>query len=89
MEEDLMEEDLVDNLRSMAYIIDESRGKAVVTMLSGSMFDDAANEIEQLRAALHIAAGRLSTLSPLHTGRHPEVTYKDLLQDGIEEARRG
>jgi hypothetical protein len=45
-----MDEDIVDNLRSMAYIIDESRGKAVVTMLSGNMFNEAADEIELLRA---------------------------------------
>jgi len=88
VEEDLMEEDLVDNLRSMAYIIDESRGKAVVTMLSGNMFDEAADEIEQLRASLHIAAGKLSTLPP-YTDWHPEVLYKALIEDGIAEARRG
>lgn len=50
MKKDLVKEDIVDSLRSMVYIIDESKGKAVVTMLSGSMFDDAADEIEYLRA---------------------------------------
>lgn len=45
----MSEENLVDNLRDMAYIIDESQGKAVVTMLSGSMFNEAADEIERLR----------------------------------------
>lgn len=41
--------DIVGNLRDMAYIIDESQGKAVVTMLSGSMLNEAADEIEKLR----------------------------------------
>jgi hypothetical protein len=50
VKKDLVKEDIVDSLRSMVYIIDESKGKAVVTMLSGSMFDDAADEIEYLRA---------------------------------------
>lgn len=40
--------DIVENLRDMAYIIDESQGEAVVTMLSGSMFSEAADEIERL-----------------------------------------
>jgi hypothetical protein len=42
-----VDEDLVD---SLTYIIDESKGKAAVTMLSGSMFAEAADEIERLRA---------------------------------------
>lgn len=45
-------------------------------------------EIHQLRAALQIAAGKLSTLPP-YTDWHPEVIYKALLEDGTQEARRG
>jgi hypothetical protein len=47
-----------------------------------------ACEIERLKAALQIAAGKLSTLPP-YTEWHPEVIYKALLEDGTEEARRG
>ena len=46
----------------------------------------AADEIERLRAALHIAAGKLSTLPP-YTEWHPETIYKALLEDGVEVVR--
>ena len=49
---------------------------------------DASVEIKRLRAALKIAAGKLSTLEPF-TDWHPETIYKALLEDGAEEARRG
>jgi hypothetical protein len=49
---------------------------------------EAADEIERLRAALQIAAGKLSTLPPF-TNWHPEVIYKALLEDGAEEVNRG
>ena len=44
------DDDIVDNLRNMAYIIDKIQGKAVITMLSGSMLNEAADEIERLQA---------------------------------------
>ena len=47
---------------------------------------DAADEIERLRAALHIAAGKLSTLPPFDEW-HPETIYQALLEDGVEEVR--
>lgn len=81
------EENLVDNLRDMAYIIDESQGEAVVTMLSGSMFSEAADEIERLRASLQIAAGKISTF-PEYEDIHPELIFKALIEDG-KEARHG
>ena len=46
----------------------------------------AADEIERLRAALSIAAGKLSTLPP-YTEWHPETIYKALLEDGVEAVR--
>ena len=48
----------------------------------------AADEIERLRAALSIAAGKLSTLSP-YTEWHPETIYKALLEDGAVKVRDG
>ena len=42
-------EDIVQELRGFSYIIKESTGVAVVTMLEGAIFDDAADEIERLR----------------------------------------
>jgi hypothetical protein len=44
--------ELVDDLRAFADIIDESKDKAVVTMLSGSIFSEAAEAIERLTIAL-------------------------------------
>lgn len=46
----------------------------------------AADEIERLREALSIAAGKLSTLPP-YTDWHPETIYKALLEDGVEAVR--
>ena len=43
------DEDIVQELRNFAYIIEESKGVAVVTMLEGAIFDEAADEIERLR----------------------------------------
>jgi hypothetical protein len=45
------DEDIVDVLTDFAYIVDESKGVAVVTMLNGSLFLDAASEIKRLRDA--------------------------------------
>jgi hypothetical protein len=42
--------DLLQELRDFAYIIDETKGSAVVTMLEGKIFNDAADQIEQLRS---------------------------------------
>lgn len=47
-----MTDDIVQQLRDWAYIIEESRDKFAVTMLSGDIFDDAANEIERLRSSV-------------------------------------
>jgi hypothetical protein len=41
-------DNILQNLRDFAYIINESKGSAVVTMLEGFIFDEAADEIEQL-----------------------------------------
>jgi hypothetical protein len=45
-------EDLVESLIAMSEIIDQSRGIASVLMLSGSMFSEAATEIQRLRQQL-------------------------------------
>lgn len=47
-----MNPDIVDELRAFAVIADEVQGKAQLTMLSGDLFDAAADEIERLRAEL-------------------------------------
>lgn len=44
-----MNKDLVAELHDWAYIVDESKGKAVVAMLSGAIFSEAAAEIERLQ----------------------------------------
>lgn len=42
------EEDLVESLLNMGELINQSRGVANVTMLSGSLFLEAAQKIEEL-----------------------------------------
>jgi hypothetical protein len=49
---DLEGEDIVDELRAFAFIVDKAQGVAEVKMLSGSIFLQAAEEIERLREAL-------------------------------------
>jgi len=43
-------DEIVTELRDWAYITDESQGKAALVLLSGDMFTNAADEIEELRA---------------------------------------
>jgi len=44
----MSDKNIVEDLRIMARVVDESQGEAAVTMLSGSLFDEAADEIERL-----------------------------------------
>jgi hypothetical protein len=50
-DEPVEEEDIVQELRNFAYIVKECKGVAVVTLLEGTIFDEAADEIERLRSA--------------------------------------
>jgi hypothetical protein len=65
-----MGDDLVDRLRDTAYEVD--------------VCWEAATEIEQLRAALSLAVGELST-------HHQYTVYSpdQLMQQFLQEARRG
>jgi hypothetical protein len=74
MEQSQSSEDIVQALRDMSFIIDESQGAAVVAMLSGSLFDDAADEIERLLAEVQevwavadVLATRLEAISSGNT----------------------
>jgi hypothetical protein len=46
-----VDEDIVQQLHDWQHIVDDSKGHAVVVMLSGRVFGDAAVQIERLRAA--------------------------------------
>jgi len=48
-DEPVEEEDIVQELRNFSYIVDESKGVAIVTLLEGTIFDAAADEIDRLR----------------------------------------
>ena len=61
-----MTDDIVDDLRDWSTIIDDAQGKAVVSMLSGRIFADAADEIERLRALTDQLAEALETQCALH-----------------------
>lgn len=45
-----MSDDIVTRLRDMAHVIDVAQGKAELVMTSGVMLNEAADEIETLRA---------------------------------------
>lgn len=45
-------EDICEDLRNFAYIVDSSAGLASLVMLDGSIFSEAADEIESLRLRL-------------------------------------
>ncbi len=51
-DEPVEEEDIVQELRNFSYIVKECKGVAVVTLLEGTIFDAAADEIERLRREL-------------------------------------
>lgn len=51
--------DIVSDLRDWAAITDGVQGKAVLIMLSGQVFADAADEIERLRAKVADLTQRL------------------------------
>lgn len=57
-----MDEDIVNELRDWAQIIEGVQGKAKLVMLSGEMFTEAANEIEKLRKTI---AGMEETIEEL------------------------
>lgn len=48
-----MDNDIVQDLRDLATIVDQVQGKYTFTMLSGQIFSDAADEIEQLRSEIN------------------------------------
>jgi hypothetical protein len=45
------QEDIVKDLENWAYIVDQCQGKANLVMLSGHVFQSAADEIKRLREA--------------------------------------
>jgi hypothetical protein len=81
MEPSQYSEDLVESLRDMASIIDESQGTAVVAMLSGDMFSEAADEIARLRHELSTVHDAIDTMEERCTAGI------DRLQEEINELR--
>jgi len=77
-------DDIVQELHDWQHIVDKSRGDAVVVMLSGRVFGDAATEINRLRAALAMAVSELSTHE--HWG---EFDHHEVVDHFMKEARRG
>lgn len=49
--------DIVEELRNWAFVVDKSQSVALVMILSGDVFADAANEIERLRAIVEDLGG--------------------------------
>lgn len=72
-----MDNDIVEDLRCLADIVDESQGIMNMVMVSGSIFREAADEIERLRSTGDALA------NGVRTGR-----YDDAL-DAWEDVRRG
>ena len=91
------EDDIVTELRDWATIVDGVQGKAMIAMLSGSIFAEAADEIEQLEAEL--ASQRLwaelmsgnncyCVSSDVDPGMCAPCAYRLTMRQN-EEARRG
>lgn len=71
--------DIAENLRAFGEIVDGIQGKAILTMLSGDIFIEAADEIDYLRQMCEELAHALTchefcTLD--HTGLHNWNDYK-------------
>lgn len=69
--------DIVDDLIAMAEIIDMAQSRATVTMVSGYLFMDAADEIKRLRARLAAAQAQ------------PHACSTGFFPCWCEEVRRG
>lgn len=76
----LKEESLLHSLENMGYIINDSKGSATVTMLSGDLFIEAADEIKTL---IHLGNNLVNVLkSGSDTGWDNAI---DAWQKHIEE----
>lgn len=53
--------DIVKDLRALAAIVDGAQGKMKMTMTSGRIFNEAADEIEQLRTLGNSLANSIRT----------------------------
>lgn len=59
-----MRDDLVTELEDFAAVVDGCNGKALVTMVSGELFLDAAAEIRYLRGIVSLVRDMLGTGFP-------------------------
>jgi hypothetical protein len=69
--------DILQELRDFAYIIDESKGVAVVTMLESEIFSDAANEIERLRKEVESLNSALDDIADFVNDPQVDERIKD------------
>lgn len=68
--------ELIESLENMAYIINEAQGKAVVTMLNGDLFQEAANEIRELHKTINAAITLLKEKPPYNDlNKHAIYAY--------------
>ena len=75
-----MTNDLVKRLRDFEQWMRDPEDQKFT--LSSDLFDEAANHIEQLEAALRFAAGMISTMPPFDMD-HPEETLEWIMQEGV------
>lgn len=79
--------DIVEELHNWAHIVDGVQGKALVWMLNGSVFVDAAGEIINLRAEivrLQAAGDEMADAAI-----HQQWSRLDVAVAAWKEARRG
>lgn len=72
------DDDIVSRLRDWAAIIDDTKDRAAVVMLSGQTHEEAANEIEMLRSALRPILDAYTA-----NGRNPQ--YYDYVKQGLRK----
>lgn len=70
--------DIVTRLRDWAAIIDDTKDRAAVVMLSGQTHEEAANEIDMLRSALRPILDAYTI-----SGRNPQ--YHDYVKQGLRK----
>lgn len=56
--------ELIESLENFAHIINETQGKATITMLNGDIFQEAANEIRELHKTINAAIKLLQEKPP-------------------------
>jgi hypothetical protein len=68
-------DDIVERLRDFAEIVEQSKGEAVMVMLSGDVFVEAVDKIERLQDAIDTVLEAINNAGPV-IGHHTWISVK-------------